>query len=846
MKSTYLALPLNSFWSFREFGTTDWLPATVPGTVHSDLMAAGKLADPYVGTNERDIQWVDKKAWEYRTEFDLPAEIKTFNHKGLRFHGLDTFARVYLNGKLVLEADNMFRTWNVGTDLLPTGNELRIEFDSPTGRGLALQAAHGLDLPASNDMAAMGGLGTKRVSPFVRKAPYHFGWDWGPRVATSGIWKSLEIWGRDQVHITDFALRVVSMEGQATAPTKARIEALVDLESDFSGIVHLELGWESSGLNRRVEVEPGTTSVSWMFELPFPRLWWCRGQGAQELYTFQLKLLGQDGAEHQQRTLRTGLRQVRLVREADEGPLGKGKSFTLELNGRPIFAKGGNHIPHDLLLPRVTEATYRHELESCAEAGFNLVRVWGGGIYESDVFYDLCDTLGLMVWQDFLFACSMYPGDEAFLASVAAEVNDNVRRLRNHPSLVLWCGNNEIDTAWQAYNPEGGWDGWKREFKPEQQKRIWADYEAVFHKLLPDLLADLQPELPYWPSSPMAELSGDAHSHAFDGATSGDQHYWGVWHKRAPFSTYKVVKARFMSEFGFQSFPEPKTLRAFATPDQWHLDSEVMKLHQKSAIGNQAIDDYLVRDYRRSPDFSTFAYLSQLLQAEAIRSAMEAHRRDRPYCMGSIYWQINDCWPGPSWSGIDSFGRWKALQYFLRESLADLTLSVNREDEAVELWVLNDSPADHLVTLEWQTWSLQGGAGVVQTLAVKIPAAASQRVQTLNWARLLAGAPSSGSFLHVRLLENGKHVGSRNAFALPIKDLELPPPAPVFHKKSVMDGVEVTVESPVFLKNLRLETDSEGFWEDNFFDVLPGVAKTVLFRSAHPGVLDLRWQVVTN
>jgi len=344
----------------------------------------------------------------------------------------------------------------------------------------------------------------------------------------------------------------------------------------------------------------------------------------------------------------------------------------------------------------------------------------------------------------------------------------------------------------------------------------------------------------------MAELSGDAHSHAFDGATSGDQHYWGVWHKRAPFSTYKVVKARFMSEFGFQSFPEPKTLRAFATPDQWHLDSEVMKLHQKSAIGNQAIDDYLVRDYRRSPDFSTFAYLSQLLQAEAIRSAMEAHRRDRPYCMGSIYWQINDCWPGPSWSGIDSFGRWKALQYFLRESLADLTLSVNREDEAVELWVLNDSPADHLVTLEWQTWSLQGGAGVVQTLAVKIPAAASQRVQTLNWARLLAGAPSSGSFLHVRLLENGKHVGSRNAFALPIKDLELPPPAPVFHKKSVMDGVEVTVESPVFLKNLRLETDSEGFWEDNFFDVLPGVAKTVLFRSAHPGVLDLRWQVVTN
>ncbi len=416
--------------------------------------------------------------------------------------------------------------------------------------------------------------------------------------------------------------------------------------------------------------------------------------------------------------------------------------------------------------------------------------------------------------------------------------------MRRHPSLTLWCGNNEMDIAWQAYKPEGGW-GWKQLFSDADQKRIWADYEAVFHQLLPAVLADLQPELPYWPSSPMAEPSGDATQHAFNSSPGGDQHYWGVWHAREPFSNYKLVRARFMSEFGFQSFPEAKTLRSFAEPDQWTLDSDVMKLHQKSAIGNQAIDDYLVRDYRRPDDFATFAYLSQVLQAEGIRFAMEAHRRARPYCMGSVYWQINDCWPGPSWAGIDSFGRWKALHYYLKASLADLALSVNQEGDAVELWVLNDSNFAREITLGWQTFGLATGVGDRESQACTIGAATSQKVVTLSWKALLGGEVTTRG-LQVQLAENGAVADARNAFALPIRDLKLPPPSPVFHKKSVMAGVEVTAESPVFVKNLRLETDSEGFWEDNFFDLLPGIPQTVLFRSSHPGALDIRWQAVTN
>jgi len=616
----------------------------------------------------------------------------------------------------------------------------------------------------------------------------------------------------------------------------ARLEALVEVEADHVAGVHLDLRWEGTDLTHELALRPGRQTLKWAFEVPSPRLWWCRGQGTPELYKFSLTVRGAAGS-HDQRHLTTGIRQVKLVQEPDA----QGSSFFLELNGRPVFAKGGNHIPHDLFLPRVTEATYRHELESCAAAGFTMVRVWGGGIYESDLFYDLCDKLGLMVWQDFLFACSMYPGDEAFLDSVRHEVRDNVRRLRHHPCLALWCGNNEMDSAWQKHKPEGGW-GWKPLFTPEVRDQITADYEAVFLKLLPEELATLQPELPYWPSSPMGAVVDTAEAHAYNNSPRGDQHYWGVWHGREPFSNYKLVQGRFMSEFGFQSFPEPKTLLTFASPDQWRLDSDVMKLHQKSAIGNQAIRDYLVRDYHDTDDFGTFAYLSHLLQAEGIRFAMEAHRRNRPYCMGSLFWQINDVWPGPSWAGIDSLGRWKALHYFLRDSLADLALSLTTEGEALELWVLNDLPSPRTVTLEWATWTLTGGTGPTASREVTVEAATALRGVSLLWKDLVADP--ARQVVRVRLLENGRELDTRHAFRVPIKDLELPEPAPVFHRLSTMEGVKVTVISPVFVKNLRLETDAAGFWEDNYFDVLPNVPRTVLFRSVAPGQLPLRWQAV--
>ena len=825
--------PLMTPWSFRELGTGDWAPATVPGTVHTDLMALGRLPNPYEGTNERDVQGVDKKAWEYRTVFDVPTDLQHQNHQGLRFHGLDTYARVYLNGTLLLTADNMFRTWEVETPLRPSGNELRVEFDSPTARGLALRLASGVDLPAGNDMSEIGGLGSMRVSPFVRKAPYHFGWDWGPRLVTSGLWKPVELFGWTGARITDFAIRTVEIDHGANA---ARLEALIEVEADHVGGVHLDLRWEGTDLTHELALKPGRQTLNWAFDLPSPRLWWCRGQGEPELYKFSLTMRNSTGSLNS-RHLTTGIRQVRLVSEPDA----QGTTFYVELNGRPVFAKGGNHIPHDLFLPRISEATYRHELESCAAAGFTMVRVWGGGIYESEVFYDLCDRLGLMVWQDFLFACSMYPADEAFLNSVRHEVRDNVKRLRRHPSLVLWCGNNEIDVAWQKHRPEGGW-GWKQLFEPAVRDKITADYEAIFLGLLPDEMAQLQPELPYWSSSPMAEQVDSAAAHAFNSSPSGDQHYWGVWHGREPFSNYKTVTGRFMSEFGFQSFPEPKTLLTFASPDQWRLDSDVMKLHQKSAIGNQAIRDYLVRDYHDTDDFGTFAYLSHLLQAEGIRFAMEAHRRNRPHCMGSLYWQINDVWPGPSWAGIDSLGRWKALHYFLKASLADLGLSLNTEGDSLELWVLNDLPSPRTVTLEWATWYLDGSAGPATTREVTVGAATALGAVTLPWKDLVTDPRQQ--LVRVRLLENGKELDARQAFRLPVKDLALPQPEPTFHKLSTMDGVKVTVVSPVFIKNLRLETDAEGFWEDNYFDVLPGLPRTVLFRSASPGTLVLRWQSV--
>jgi beta-mannosidase len=574
-----------SNWKFKEIDDNKWLPAQVPGCVHTDLLRNGEISNPFEGTNEKELQWIDRKNWEYVSVFDVSPEQLIHSHLELVFEGLDTYAEVYLNDSNILSADNMFRTWKADVKLLlrATGNELRIVFRSPIHEGLAKLEALGYGYPATNDDSEIGGLGDKKLSIFTRKAPYHFGWDWGPRFVTSGIGKDISIQGWTGFRVTDLFIR----QEDVTAAS-ARLTAVVDIQSEIEGAGVLKLGTDDGHhWEQKVELVSGANRVEWTIEVINPKLWWSRGLGEPQLYTFDVSLiLNKDESTIAHKSVRTGLRSIKLVRTPDK----HGSSFYFELNNVPVFAKGANHIPNDSFFTEVTTERYRHEIASAAESNFNILRVWGGGIYEQDVFYELCDEYGIMVWQDFMFACSMYPGDQAFLDNVRGEAEDNVRRLRNHASIVLWCGNNEIDGAWSQYDEDAGW-GWKKLYSAEIREQLWANYEAVFHQVLPEVVGELAPGIDYWPSSPMQGVTNNAAQHATNSSSHGDVHFWAVWHASEPFENYKLNVGRFMSEYGFQSFPEYKSVKTYARDEEMALESEVMLHHQKNKRGNQLIKE---------------------------------------------------------------------------------------------------------------------------------------------------------------------------------------------------------------------------------------------------------------
>ena len=428
-----------------------------------------------------------------------------------------------------------------------------------------------------------------------------------------------------------------------------------------------------------VKLEKGENDISINYSIKNPKLWWTNGLGDQNLYKIKTALLhGNNEIESNETTI--GLRTIKLVQKPDEF----GESFYFELNGVPVFMKGANHIPNDIFLNQVTAEIYEREVKTAAESNMNMLRVWGGGIYEDDIFYDLCDQYGILVWQDFMFACSMYPGEKDFLENIKQEAADNIKRLRNHPSIALWCGNNEIDVAWQEYS-DGGW-GWKQRYNDEQHKEIWNNYESIFHQILPEIVKELDPDRTYWPSSPMA----GSKEHSNYTSTSGDMHYWGVWHGKEPFSEFRNKRARFMSEYGFQSFPELSTVKKYALPEDYDIESEVMAAHQRSGIGNLRIKEYMSWYYKEPKNFENFLYVGQLLQAEGIKYAIEAHRMDMPYNMGTLYWQMNDCWPVASWSGMDYYGNWKALQYFVKKAFNDILIIPSLSTDSLSIHIVSD------------------------------------------------------------------------------------------------------------------------------------------------------------
>ncbi|HET6977054.1 MAG TPA: glycoside hydrolase family 2 protein [Pyrinomonadaceae bacterium] len=797
-------MQINTGWQFREVGKTDWHDATVPGCVHTDLLANKLIDDPFYRDNEKKQQWIDKKDWEYQTGFKIAPQVLAHEHVELVFEGLDTYARVFVNDQLVLKADNMFRTWRVDAkEKLKAGdNTLRIVFRSPVNEILPVMAKLNYQLPAPNDQG-------EKTSPFTRKAPYHYGWDWGPRFVTSGIWRPVSLHAWDQARISDLQVIVQKIANDEAVLT-ANVEVEASVATTYTVFLDNVTDKTSAG-KQTVDLHQGTNRVSFDFIVPKPRLWWPNGLGAQPLYNFRARILA-NGRVIDEMTRRTGVRSLELRQQRDEA----GQSFMFVVNGIPVFAKGGNWIPADSFPTRITKDKYRFLLKSVRDSNMNMLRVWGGGIYEADDFYELCDEMGILVWQDFMFACSMYPATQDFLDSVRAEATDNVKRLRNHPSIVLWAGNNEIEAGWMNW-------GWRQNLPPS----LWDDYKKIFHGVLQEVTAQFDPSRPYWPSSPHGGLDDDP-----DSLRSGDVHFWRVWHAAEPFSDYEKQNPRFMSEYGFQSFPNIETVKAYTVESDRDIESPIMLSHQRHPRGNQLVREYMLRDYAQPKDFESFLYVSQVLQAEGIRIGAEHLRRIMPHNMGSLYWQINDCWPVASWSSIDYFGRWKALQYYSRRFYNELLVSPTVQKGYLKLFIVSDRPKAVPAKLRVTLMNFDGGTLKSFLQDINVAPLTSRSYFDLRVEDLLGGTDGKNAVVYCELLVDGKVVSSHDFFFAPFKDLTFSKPTITPEVTPVRGGFNVKLTTDKFAKAVYLSVaEHDGFFSDNYFNLAPGREISVEFRS---------------
>lgn len=793
---------LHAGWRFRKAGDKEWMPATVPGTIHTDLLGNNKIPDPFFGDNEALLQWIDTCDWEYEAYFNIVgADLRSRNE--LLFEGLDTYAEVYLNDSLILSADNMFRSWHAdcGRFLKEGKNRLFIRFGSAVNRGKEEAKKLSYVLP-----------GEEKV--FTRKAQYQYGWDWGPRFVTCGIWKPVKLVSWNTFKINHVHLNTIKLDdGMASLSAEINVTAEQVSELTFEVMIE-ETGRLISG---KKSVSRGVSKIIFHFDIANPRRWWCNGLGEPFLYHFSVAVYDSN-EQPETRKLNFGLRTIELVQESDS----IGKGFFFRLNGVPVFMKGANWIPADNFLPRITKEKYNMLLLAAKEANMNMLRVWGGGVYEADPFYYLCDSLGILVWQDFMFACAMYPGDDHFTENIKSEIKEQVIRLRNHPCIALWCGNNEIDEGWKNW-------GWQRlyNYSEMDSTTIWNNYTGLFHQLIPAQLALLDPLRPYWASSPSI---GWGHAESLK---QGDSHYWGVWWGKEPFDTYRKKTGRFMSEYGFQGMPSMRTIRTFTQPADRTLGSNAMKSHQKHPVGFETIGLYMEDWYHKPKDFENYVYVSQLLQAEGMRIAIESHRRAKPFCMGSLYWQLNDCWPVTSWSSLDYHGGWKALHYAVRESFQKYQVSVLDTGPAIVVYVVSDDTSIQHGTLLISASDFSGS--VLWTDSVTIAASPERAVAAFEFSKEKAAAlfNPSRTVLNLVFRIKGIHAAEKiHYFKLP-KDLQLEKPEIHYTTRRNFNGCTLTLATNSLARNVYLELPGEEpHFSDNYFDLLPGKSKTVSFDSA--------------
>ncbi|NDV93956.1 glycoside hydrolase family 2 protein [Dysgonomonas sp. 521] len=821
VSATPIKKELNSGWKFRQWRLNNWYPATVPGVIHTDLMANGIIEDPFYRLNERSVQWVDKEDWMYETHFDVDSE--TFRKENIRLHfmGLDTYVHVYLNGESILEGDNMFREWKVDIKdkLKEKDNKLEVFFRSPIKEDIPKFDSYPYRYQTGPDQSQQGGIFEKTVSPFARKAGYHYGWDWGPRLVTSGIWRPVYLEAWDNARIENVYVRQKDITKQK-AVLSFETEVLADKDIRGAKVTVKDKQTGTTYGTATADLKKGINTVAVDFTINNPKLWWSNGLGEAHLYDFHTEVTA-NSKTLDSHDVKTGLRSIKVITEPDKD----GSPLYFELNGVRIFAKGANLVPGDNFLPRITREKYEKTVLDAVDANMNMLRVWGGGIYEDDNFYEFCDKYGILVWQDFMFACSLYPSEGKFLESIKHEAIDNIKRLRNHPSIAVWCGNNEAYYFW--YN----WD-LKKNYasqNPEYAKVIWRQYTDLFHKLLPEMVEEYHSESFYRPSSPYGYPGeGDDPKH-------GDRHYWGVWHGRKPITDYNIERSRFFSEYGFQSFPEFESVKIYAPKkEDWVITSEVMMDHQRAGTyANNLIEEYLLNEYQKPKDFESFLYMNQVLQGDAIKIAMEAHRRDMPYCMGTLFWQHNDCWPVASWASRDYYGRWKAQHYFTREAYKDVLVSPIAKDDKLDIYIVSDRLAESKAALNLKILKLDGTVVDEKKLNVSIPANTSKNVFSASVNTLLKGTAKGDVVVHVELTDNAGKMYTNNYFLLPQKYINFPKASIRKSVKAVNGGYEVSLTTDNFARAAFMSIEGiDNFFENNYFDILPGQTVTTMVKTS--------------
>ena len=792
-------MSLNGAWSLTIPGTDFGLvPAQVPGSVYHDLLSAGRIPDPFFRDNENEALKLMEHDFLYARGFTADAALLACEAVLLRCEGLDTLAEISLNGAAVGRADNMHRIWEYDVKALLREGENRIEirFSSPTKYIREAYAEN----PADGSSDAMVGF------PLLRKAHCMFGWDWGPRLPDAGIWREISLIGVDTARIRDVLVLQEHEEGRVTL----RVQTHVTRFSADVTAVRVAV----TGPDGRVFTGAGEDCE---IVIDAPQLWWPAGFGEQPLYTVSVGLSA-GGAALDGWSRRIGLRTMTVSRRRDDW----GESFSHCVNGVDVFAMGADYIPEDNLLPRMNPARTRRLLEDARAANMNCIRVWGGGLYPDDWFYDICDELGLLVWQDFMFACAVYNLTDAFEENICAEFRDNIRRLRHHASLALWCGNNEME----QFVAVGQWVGSKRQV---------ADYIKMYEYLLPKVLKTEDPQAFYWPASPSSGGSFDAPQDP----DRGDVHYWDVWHGLKPFTDYRNYLFRYVSEFGFQSFPCMETIESFTLPEDRNVFSYVMEKHQRNASANGRIVAYLSQMYLYPHDLDLLVYASQLLQAQAMQYGVEHWRRYRGRCMGAVIWQLNDCWPVASWASIDYYGRWKALHYYAKRFFAPVLISCHEEGvlsqdtnvnaepfalkKSARLNVSNETRQDFRGTAEWSLRRSDASVIAEGAFPVSVPALSACWLPEQDFS----DQDTYGCYFAYALYdEAGRQVGEGSVLFCAPKHFRFADPRLTVR----LEGDELVVRAAAYARSVELRCGADVVLEDNFFDMNGGERRIRVLR----------------